>query len=190
MKRVFRLATMMMVFLLIATLSLSGTVWAGPSQQGTVPTSGGGGGGGPAPTSGGGGGGGGAEATQPPSGGDATLNTGTGSATVPAGAFPPGGKAIVNEETQAELAANYPPLPLGLAFQGNGLNLVILDANGNPVKFFNRSVLICFPATRRMVIRHFDTRLNRWIAFPTTFRNGLVCTRTRLPGTYAPVAAR
>jgi hypothetical protein len=204
MKRHIRLWAMILTFSAIALLGISGAVWAGPPEQGTVPS------GntatplppGPLPTIPPG-----ATATPgcathveaerpafttpPPE--PVTLNVCTGLATVPFGAFPVAGRAVVDEVTIADLTELGLP-PNGFRFLSNGLTLVILNRVNAPIRFFARPVLVCFPLPPGQlgVIRMWDTSLNpnRWVAFPT-FRPltppGLICTRTRLPGTYAPI---
>lgn len=172
MKKRVRLSAFILVVSLLTLLSLTGAAWAGPLQQGTIPTV-------CTPLT---------EARQPTTGTTVTLNTCTGQAIVPAGAFPRGGKAVTKEQTQLDLD-EVGPLPARLVFIGNGLDLSLLTADGQPVKFFSRAVTVCFPVVpgKRAVIRQWDTKFNRWIPFPT-FRSGqLICTRTRLPGVYAPV---
>jgi hypothetical protein len=193
MKQRIRLLAMIVCFSAIAVLGFSGAVWAGPLEQGTVPS-----GNTPLPnvtatptclTH--------MEATRPPvatpTPTPVVLNTCTGIATVPFGAFPVAGKVVVDEVPIADLTELGPP-PLGFRFLSNGLTVVILNRVNAPIRFFSRPVLVCFPLPpgQRGVIRMWDTALdpNRWVAFPT-FRPitppNLICTRTRLPGTYAPI---
>ncbi len=179
MNKTFRIGAMMSLVLAVILMSVGGTAWASPSQQGTVPVC--------DPTA--------LENTQ------GTLNTCTGTANVRSNALPPGGHAIANELTQNELN-NLGAPPPGQSFLGNGLDLQIYNANGTPVTFFSASVLVCFPTPPGTVVvirRWFTaeelqalgrtTTVGAWVSFPSFPSGGQTCTRTRLPGTYAPVGS-
>jgi hypothetical protein len=168
---------MMSIVLAVILMSVGGTAWASPSQQGTVPV---------------------CDSTDQTNIVD-TLNTCTGTANVPSNALPPGGNAIADELSQNELN-NLGAPPSGQNFRGNGLNLQINDGSGNPVSFFGASVTICFPTIpgHPFVIRRWYTAaelqalgrittVGAWISFPSFTSGGQTCTRTRLPGTYVPI---
>ena len=117
MNKTFRIVAMMSIVLAVVLMSVGGTAWASPSQQGTVP---------------------GGVATEVADNGG-TLNTGTGTVTVPGGAVPDGGNATADELSQDDLNDLGDPPP-GQDFQGNGLNLQINDGDGNPVTFFSAPI--------------------------------------------------
>lgn len=177
MNKTFRIAAMMSLVLAVILMSVGGTAWASPSQQGTVP---------------------GGVATEVGDNGG-LLNTGTGTARVPGGAVPDGGNATADELSQDDLNDLGAP-PAGQDFQGNGLDLQINNADGTPVLFFQAPVRICFPTLPGtvVVIRRWYTaaelqamgrvtNVGGWIAFPSFASAGQTCILTRLPGNYAPV---
>lgn len=116
--------------------------------------------------------------------GGGTLNTGTSQVT-----FDPGSNvsdATVDPVGTGALDdlggdGNSPP-PTGTGFLSEGATI---DFGG--VQFSSRSVLVCFPDPGAGAVRRWDVALNRWVTFPTFTQNGLRCTRTRLPGTYAVI---
>ncbi len=177
MNKTFRIAAMMSLVLAVILMSVGGTAWASPSQQGTVPC---------------------AVVTQAGDVGG-TLNVCTGTANVPGGAVPDGGNATADELNQDDLEDLGDPPP-GQNFQGNGLNLQINNSAGNPVNFFSAPVTVCFPILPGavVVIRRWytaaelqalgrNTNVGGWISFPSFVSGGQICTQTRLPGNYAPV---
>ena len=161
-KRFIRLLSVSVIVMTIVLLSAGATVWAGPSQQGTIPAVN-------------------PVATDPPGNEGWFASTGTGTAAGTGASIPPGGNATVDEQSPAELG-NLGAAPAGQQFAGNGLDLQINDASGNPVA-------ISFPVPPGFTgtIRQWDTTLTppRWVSFPTTIVNGIATILTRLPGTYA-----
>lgn len=123
--------------------------------------------------------------------GGGTLNTGTSQVTFTGGSNvshasvdPVGTSGLDDLGTDGEPdgSTGGSPPPAGTDFLSEG---AFLDFGG--VTFSSRSVLVCFPDPGAGAVRRWNGTLNRWVTFPTFTQNGLRCTRTRVPGTYAVI---